>query len=116
MKQRSTRSRFQGFTLVEIMVVMAIMASILAIALPSFARARDRSVARACQHNLKEILCAKERWAMDNNRGPLDTPSMTELAVPGVYMKGTPLCPSGGKYTVGRLDEMPLCSIGGVTG
>src|SRR3954449_12710028 len=106
MMRRNSRDAARGFTLVEVMVVVVIMAMLLAIAVPSFARARDQSKAKACQYNLKEIMCAKERWAMDNNRGPLDTPSMTELAVPGVYMKGTPVCPSGGTYTLGRLDEI----------
>lgn len=114
--KRTLNRKKRGFTLVEIMVVVVIMATILAIAMPSFARARDNSKAKACQYNLKQIMCAKERWAMDNNRGPLDTPLMTELAIPGVYVKGTPQCPSGGTYTVGRLDELPTCSIGGSVG
>jgi general secretion pathway protein G len=108
--------RFKGFTLVEMMVVTAIMASILAIAMPSFTQARDTSKAKACQHNLRQILSAKERWAMDNNRGPMDTPGMAELAVPGVYVKGLPQCPSGGSYVVGRLDELPACTVGGIPG
>jgi prepilin-type N-terminal cleavage/methylation domain-containing protein len=106
----------RAFTLVEIMVVVSIMALILAIAVPGFARARDNSKAKACQYNLKQILCSKERWAMDNNRAPLDTPAMSDLAVPGVYMKGLPVCPGGGTYTVGRLDQLPTCSVGGVPG
>jgi hypothetical protein len=39
---------------------------------------------------------------------------MDEIAVPGVYIRSVPECPSSGTYTVGRLDEMPSCSIGGV--
>src|SRR5438270_99292 len=116
MNANQPRRQRRGFTLVEIMIVVLIMATLLAVAMPQFQAAGRRARATACQRNLKEIMCAKERWAMDNNRGPLDTPSMTELAVPGVYMKGTPVCPSGGTYTVGRLDEIPACSVGGVPG
>ena len=114
--QRLAKKMSRGFTLVEIMMVVLIMGLLMAVAVPTFARARDRTKAKACQHNLKQILGAKERWAMDNNRGPLDTPTMPELAVPGVYMKGTPFCPEGGTYNVGRMDAMPTCSIGGASG
>ena len=114
--QSLTKKMRRGFTLVEIMMVVLIMGLLMAIALPTFARARDHTKGKACQHNLKQILGAKERWAMDNSRGPLDTPTMPELAVPGVYMKGTPVCPEGGVYTVGPMTAMPTCSIGGTPG
>lgn len=97
----------------EIMIVIAIIGLLLAIAIPNFIRAREVSQARACQSNLKNIVGAKERWAMDNHRGATDTPTMAEVAVPGVYIRSVPQCPASGTYTVGSLDEMPTCSIGG---
>ena len=109
-------SRRHAFTLVEVMVVVLILGMLLAVAVPQFFKARDRSRATACQHNMVEILGAKERWAMDNERGATDTPSMSDLVVPGVYLKTMPVCASGGTYDVGRMDELPICSIGGVRG
>ena len=117
MKTRLHQKRFwRGFTLVEIMIVVLIIAMLLAIAIPNFMKARDVSRAKACQSNLKNLVGAKERWAMDNSRGATDTPTMAELAQPGVYLRSTPECPSSGTYTVGRLDQMPVCSIGGTLG
>jgi prepilin-type N-terminal cleavage/methylation domain-containing protein len=110
------RRKRRGFTLVEIMIVIAIIGLLLAIAIPNFIRAREVSQATACQSNLKNLIGAKERWAMDNHRGATDTPSMDDVAVPGVYIRSVPQCPASGTYTVARLDEMPTCSIGGTAG
>lgn len=112
---KTGRSRW-GFTLVELMIVVSIIGMLLVVAAPSFVHARENARAKSCQENLKQIESAKERWAMDNHRGPTDTPTMTELAVPGLYMRSTPACPGGGSYTVGRLDQLPICSLGGVPG
>jgi prepilin-type N-terminal cleavage/methylation domain-containing protein len=114
MAQRS-RQIHRGFTLVEIMIVISIIAILLAIAVPKFMRSREGAHARACQHNLKQILSAKERWAMEHDRGATDTPNMAGDLVPD-YIKTAPICPAGGSYTVGRLDTLPVCSEGGVQG
>jgi prepilin-type N-terminal cleavage/methylation domain-containing protein len=106
----------RGFTLIEVLVTLAIMSSLLAIAVPQFITARDNSAARTCQHNLKSIMGAKERWAMDLNKGPLDTPTMFDLTHPTAYLRFGPECPAGGVYAVGRLDQNPTCSIGGPVG
>lgn len=110
------RARRRGFTLVEIMIVVLVIGILMAIAIPNFVHARESARSRSCRANLYQIQGAKERWAMDNNQPGTATPNMTDLVAPGVYLKGTPLCPSGGAYEVRPLYEPPRCSVGGSLG
>ncbi len=98
------------------MIVVSIIGILLAVAVPAFQKAGLKSRASTCVQNLKQLHGAKERWAMDYNQGPLDTPSMTDLAGPDTYLKVTPLCPTGGTYTLGNMNTVPVCSIGGTAG
>jgi prepilin-type N-terminal cleavage/methylation domain-containing protein len=111
MKSTQSSSR-RAFTLVEIMIVVLIIGILLTIATPAFLRARMKSQATACRHNLTNILSVKERWAMDLNRGANDTPTWADLVTPGVYLKSQPICPNSGTYTIGDLSQVPTCSIG----
>lgn len=116
MKQLRKQPRFRsGFTLVEIMIVILIIGILLSIAMPQFYRAREGAHARACQHNMKQILGAKERWAMDHNRNGDDKPEIADL-MPDYLRKPETKCPAGGSYNIGSLDEIPTCSLGGVQG
>ena len=109
------KKRRSGFTLIEIMIVVLIIAILLAIAIPNFLRARETSRAKSCSANLRQIETAKEQWAMDNKKGAGDTPDLAADLV-GTYIKSTPTCPSGGAYTVGDMSTRPTCDIGGVAG
>jgi prepilin-type N-terminal cleavage/methylation domain-containing protein len=102
----------QGFTLVEIMIVVLIIGILLAIAVPNFIKARETSRAKSCVANLKQIESAKEQWAMDTKAGPSDTPVAGDLYGPTAYVKVDPECPSGGTYTIGDMSTRPTCSIG----
>jgi len=101
-----------GFTLVEIMIVVLIIGVLLSIAVPNFIRAREGSRAKSCQSNLKQIQSAKEQWAMDNKVGISATPTMSDLAGSGKYIRSTPVCPSNGTYTPNSMSTDPTCSVG----
>lgn len=68
-----------GFTLVEIMIVVAVIALLAAIAVPGFLRARKRSQATFILNNLRIIDAAKEQYAADNNKQDM-TPTAGDLA------------------------------------
>lgn len=98
----------KGFTLVEIMVVVAIITIILAIAVPAITRMRQRADKEGCVANLRTISVAKKIWAIENVTG---APSWDDL-VPD-YIKRRPLCPIGGTYTIGGIGAEPTCSVDG---
>ncbi len=105
---RKTR---KGFTLVEIMIVVAIIGILIAIAVPGFVQARTQSRMRACQENLSKIDGAKEQWALETNAAPGATVDMTALVGNNSYIKRTPECPGGGTYTVQTIGTDPTCSL-----
>lgn len=76
---RIKRPTTNGFTLVEIMIVVLIVGILLGIAVPNFANARDRSRQKACISNLRLIDSAKEQWAMDYRANNGTTVALTTL-------------------------------------
>lgn len=105
----------EGFTLVEIMIVVAIVGLLVAIAVPNFVRARRNARDRICQNNLRLIKHALEQYQIDES---LDDGT----AVSGVYntiitgasdayIEDEPLCPINDvAYTVTNVDADPTCT------
>jgi len=92
----------KGFTLVEIMIVVAIIGILVTIAVPGFIKARRTSQGKACSENLTKIDGAVENWALDENQGTGDTCTISGDLVQANgtgYLKHSPECPSGGTYT-----------------
>src|SRR6266478_6618514 len=92
--------RKSGFTLVEIMIVVAIIALLAAIAIPNFVKARTPSQTSACIANLKQIDGAKATWALEQKKTSSDTPGTTDLFGATLYIRSTPNCPAGGTYVL----------------
>ena len=108
-------SRKSGFTLVEIMIVVAIIGLLAAIAIPNFIKARELSQKNACIANLKQIDGAKQTWALENKQVGTATPATTDLYGATLYIRDTPACPANGTYAVLAVDVKPTCSIAGHT-
>src|SRR5262245_18204071 len=94
MLQKLTRDR-GGFTLVEIMIVMAIIALLAAIAVPNFLRARKRSQATRILEDLRLIDAAIDQYAIETNKAGGASVSWDDIKL---YLKtGSKLYNSGGK-------------------
>lgn len=102
--------RKKGFTLVEIMIVVAIIGLLAAIAIPNFMGARTSARAQACIANLKQIQGAIQVWALDNNKADTDLVAMSDLTATGGYLKKEPICPSGtASYDLPSVSADPTC-------
>ncbi|HXJ55342.1 MAG TPA: prepilin-type N-terminal cleavage/methylation domain-containing protein [Verrucomicrobiae bacterium] len=107
-------SRKSGFTLVEIMIVVAIIGLLAAIAIPNFVKARTASQKNACIANLKQIQGAKATWALENKKVDADVPADADLFGATQYIRTKPACPGGGTYTLADVATDPSCSLSAV--
>jgi prepilin-type N-terminal cleavage/methylation domain-containing protein len=119
MKTNKT-SRKAGFTLVEIMIVVAIIGLLAAIAIPNFIKARATSQQNACINNLRQIDGAINEWALES--GQSTTATIGGVATISAYIKlnsasSVPGCPARGTYTTATVGDIPQvkCSLSTLT-
>ncbi len=100
-----------GFTLLEILVVLSILALLVVIAVPSYIKTQREVERITCISNLKQIEEALERFAASAKLSPGDTVCFSDI-VPD-FIKLRPQCPSQGTYSLNTIGEKPTCSIEG---
>ena len=105
------KSRKGGFTLVEIMIVVAIIGLLATIAIPNFAKARQTAQKNACISNLRQIDGAIQQWALDLKKDAGQPVSYADIKS---YLKNDVSCPSGGttfedSYSISTVDVSPTC-------
>jgi len=106
-------SRKSGFTLVEIMIVVAINGLLAATPIPNFIKARTTSQQNACINNLRQIDGGIQQWALENNKTSAAKVSYDDISG---YLKNSVLCPAGGttfalSYTITDAASKPVCKI-----
>lgn len=101
--------------MVEIMIVVAIIGLLAAMAIPNFARAREKAQQEACKMNLRAIDSAKEAWATEFRKGSGET---VDMPVVNGFLKNSqaPECPAGGQYTYNVVGQAPVCTLGPTKG
>ena len=101
-------NRRKAFTLVEIMIVVAVIAILLAVALPNYLKSATTVEKTICINNLRKIDAAVDQWAIENHIRQGTQPDQSQQNEIYTYVRGgKPICPGGGEYSIGPVGDKP---------
>jgi type IV pilus assembly protein PilA len=114
-----SNNRRKGFTLVELLVVVLILATLMAVALPLYLSSVADSAKKTCRANQQSIANAAQAWKVKNRANDFTGLTLSNLTPD---LGATPVCPSGGAYTIsltgtvndanGTAQTVPTSSMG----
>ena len=108
---KSSSSHERGFTLVEIMIVVAIIGLLASIAIPNYAQSRGDAHRHACINNLQQVEGAIQRWSLEMKKDEGQAVAYSDIRG---YLQRSVVCPAGGtsfedSYTITTVEAAPIC-------
>jgi prepilin-type N-terminal cleavage/methylation domain-containing protein len=101
----------RGFTLIELMIVLVILGLLTGLAVPHSLRARHTGRKRACVANMRVVDCAKQQWAMENEKTGDMVPGWLDIEPYIAAVGGQPRCPEGNvPYVLNEVNKKTVCT------
>jgi len=104
------KKKSSGKKIIVKVVVCLLFGLGLAVGIPKLIQARQAGLRAACMNHLIQIDGAKHQWALEHKKTDADVPTREDIKpyiVGSIELK----CPAGGSYTIGKIGELPSCSI-----
>jgi prepilin-type N-terminal cleavage/methylation domain-containing protein len=100
-----------GFTMIEIMIVVLLVGVLAAIAVPNFIKSRTSAQTNVCINNLKAIDYAIQQWALEQKKASSAPVEFTDISS---YLRNVVNCPAGGgsfsdSYWISAVGVEPIC-------
>jgi prepilin-type N-terminal cleavage/methylation domain-containing protein len=111
MRKYPKNNRNSGFTLVEMMFAVAIIATLTAMSFPNVIKARLSATKNACIGNLHQIEAAKRIWSLEKEKISTDVPVDSDIFGMTSFVRDKPVCPAGGSYNLNAVGSNPTCSL-----